>query len=101
MVRLFDEPVPYYHENRFMLTEDGIYLTPYRREFDWPAMRDILGETFDLDDPKVRRVVEGMFADGKIIVGSYYPSTEGVAIEVPPETSGYARRRIEEVFDDV
>ncbi len=101
MVRLFDEPVPYYHENRFVLTEERVYFTPYRREFDWPHVRDILGEIFNLDDPEVCGEVEGMFSDGKIIIGSYYPSTEGIVIEVPLETSGYVRRRIEEVLGGV
>jgi hypothetical protein len=98
MVRLFDEPVSYCHETRFVLTEDRVYFTSYRREFDWPHVRDILGEIFNLDDPEVCGEVEGIFSDGKIIVGSYYPSTEGIVIEVPLETSGYVRRRIEEVF---
>ncbi len=101
LVKLFDEPVPYYHENRFVLTEDRVYFTPYRREFDWPPMRDILGEIFDLDDPEVYKEVEDMFSEDRIIVGSYYPSTKGVVIEVPLETSGYVKRRIEEVFGDV
>lgn len=48
MVRLFDEPVPYLHENRFVITEDRAYFVPYRREFDWPLVRDILGEIFDV-----------------------------------------------------
>ncbi len=101
MVRLFDEPVPYYHENRFVITEERVYFTPYRREFDWPLVRDILGEIFNPDDPEVCGEVEGIFSDGKIIVGSYCPSTQGIVIEVPLETSGYVRRRIEEVFGGV
>lgn len=100
-MRLFDEPVPYYHENRFVLTEDRVYFTPYRREFDWPLVRDILGEIFDLDDPDVHESVDNMLFDGLIIIGSYYLSTKGLVIEVPLETSGYVRRRIEEVFGDV
>ena len=100
-MRLFDEPVPYCHESRFVITEDRAYFVPYRKEFDWPLVRDILGEIFYLDDPEVYRKVEGMFSEERIIVGSYYPSTEGVMIEVPLETSGYVRRRIGEVFGDV
>ena len=100
-MRLFDEPVPYCHKNRFVITEEQAYFVPYRREFDWPHVRDILGEIFDLDDPEVYREVDGRFSEDRIIVGSYYPSTEGVVIEVPLETSGYVRRRIEEVFGDV
>ena len=100
-MKLFERPLRYYHENRFVITEDRAYFVPYRREVDWPLVRDILGEIFDLDDPEVYREVEGRFSEGEIIVGSYYPSTEGVVIEVPLETSGYVRRRIEEVFGEV
>ncbi len=83
MVRLFDEPVPYYHENRFVLTEERVYFTPYRREFDWPLVRDILGEIFNLDDPEVCGEVEGMFSDGKMIIGSYFPSSGEIIVQVP------------------
>jgi hypothetical protein len=100
MVRLFDEPVPYYHENRFVITEDKVWFVPYRRELDWPPARDILGEIFDLDDPDVHERVDNMLFDGLIVIGSYFPSSGEVIVQVPLESSEYTRSRIEEVFGD-
>ncbi len=97
-MRLFDEPVAYYHENRFVLTEERVYFTPYRREFDWPLVRNILGEIFNLDDPEVCGEVEGMFSDGKMIIGSYFPSSGEIIVQVPLEPSEYVQKKIEEVF---
>ena len=81
-----------------MITEDRAYFVPYRREFDWPIMKDILMEIFDLDDPGIYKEVEGRFSEGRIIVGSYFPSNEEIIIHTPLERSGYVQRRIEEVF---
>ncbi len=98
MVRLFDEPVAYYHENRFVLTEERVYFTPYRREFDWPLVRDILGEIFNLDDPDVHESVDNMLSDGSMVIGSYFPSSGEIIVQVPLEPSEYVQKKIEEVF---
>ena len=91
----------YYDENKFVITEDRAYFVAYRREIDWPIMRDIIGTIFDLDDPEVYRDVEDRFSEGKVIVGYYYPKTRHVTIIFPEEWGGYVERRIEEVFGDV
>lgn len=98
---MFEHPLPYYYENKFVITDDRAYFVPYRRELDWPIMRDILGEIFDLDDPEIIEEVDGRFSEGRIIVGYYYPSTKEVVIQVPLETSEYVEKRIREVFGDV
>jgi hypothetical protein len=41
-VTLFERPLAYYFENKFVITEDRAYFVPYKREFDWPTMKDIL-----------------------------------------------------------
>jgi hypothetical protein len=97
-LKLFEHPLSYYFENKFVITEDRAYFVPYRRELDWPIMRDILGGIFDLCDPEVLRDVEGRFSEGRIIVGYYYPKTGHVTIIFPDEWSRYVERRIEEVF---
>ena len=94
-------PITYYFCNKFVLTKDRSFFFPYRREFCFPPMRDILGEIFDLDDPKVYGEVRDRLAIGRIIVGDYFPSTKEVIIQVPLETSDYVEKRIEEVFGDV
>jgi hypothetical protein len=81
-----------------VITEDGAYFVPYRRELDWPIMRDILGEIFDLDDLEVHREVRVRLAVGRIIVGDYFPSSEEVVIQVPLGTSNFVEKRIREVF---
>ncbi|CAA9265943.1 MAG: hypothetical protein AVDCRST_MAG93-2410, partial [uncultured Chloroflexia bacterium] len=47
-MRLYDRPVEGYR-NKFVLTEDAAYFVPCPNNS--PAMIDILGELFDLDDP--------------------------------------------------
>jgi len=88
----------YYFCNKFVLTEQRAYFFPYRREFCFPLIVDILREIFDLDDPGVYRKVRNKLAVGRIIVGDYYPSTEEVVIQVPLVKSQYTEKRIEEVF---
>ena len=60
-MKLFDRPVAHYHENRFVIAEDGAWFVPYRRELDWPPMADILAAVLDL----------GVIAES-VIVGSYF-----------------------------
>jgi len=90
--------MPYYFANRFVITEDETFFVPYRREFDFPPMIDILREIFDLDDPEVYREIRARLAIGMIIVGDYFPSSKDVVIQVPLETSEYTEKRIREVF---
>ena len=97
-VTLFERPLTYYHENKFVITENRAYFVPYRRELDWPVMGDILGQIFDLDDPEVYRDIEVRFSEGRIIVGYYYPKTGHVTIIFPEEWGRYVERRIAEVF---
>ena len=97
-VELFNKPVTYYFVNRFVITEDRAWFVPYRTEFDWPVLRDILSEIFDLDDPEVYRDVRDRLAVSRIIVGDYYPKTKEVVIQVPLETNDYVEMRIREVF---
>lgn len=33
-VKLFEHPLTYYYENKFVITEDRAYFVPYRREID-------------------------------------------------------------------
>jgi hypothetical protein len=100
MVSPSRHPITYYFCNKFVLTEQRTYFFPYRREFCFPPIRDILGEIFDLDDPKVFRDVKDRLAVGGIIVGDYFPKTKEMVIQVPVETSGYVEKRIDEVFGD-
>jgi len=97
-VKLFEQPLRYYYENKFVITEDRAYFVPYKREFDWPIMRDILMEIFDLDDPEIYKEVEGRFSEGRVIVGYYYPKTNHIRIIFPDKRHGYVQRRINEVF---
>ncbi len=100
-MKLFERPVVYYHENRFVLTEDGAWFVPYRRELDWPTARNIVVEIFDLDDPDIHNSVDNMLDSGSLIIGSYFSSSGEVIVQVPLEPSGCTRSRIEEVFADV
>lgn len=97
-MKLFERPVAYYFENKFVLTEDRAYFVPYRRDIDWPIMRDILMEIFDLDDPEIYEEVEGRFSEGKIIVGYCYPKRNQVTVAFPEERSEYVQERLREVF---
>ena len=99
-MKLFDRPVAYYHENRFVITEDKAWFVPYRRELDWPTARDILAAIFDLDDPAVHESVDKMLDDGLIVIGSFFPSNGEVIVQVPLEPNGYTRGRIGAVFGD-
>lgn len=96
-MKLYDQPVEGYL-NKFVITEDNAYFIPYLRNTDAPTIIEILGEVFDLDDPQVHRDVDGRLFGGRIILGYFEPATKEVVIHVPLETSGYVRRRIEEVF---
>ena len=100
MVKLFERPVAHYHENRFVITEDGTWFVPYRRGLDRPTARDILAAIFDLDDPAVHESVDKMLDDGLIVIGSYFPVSGEIIVQVPLEPSEYIRSRIEEVFGD-
>jgi len=97
-LKLFKRPLAYYFENKFVITEDRAYFVPYRREIDWPIMRDLLMEIFDLDDPEVYKEVKDRFSEGRVILGYYYPKTGHVTIIFPEEWSKYIERRIEEAF---
>jgi hypothetical protein len=55
-------------------------------------------EIFDLDDPEVYAEVEGRFSEGRVIVGSYFPSNDEMIIHTPLERSEYVYKRIREVF---
>ena len=98
MVSLSKHPITYYYDNKFVLTEETAYFVPYRSEFCFPPIVDILREIFGLDDPEIYRGVRDRLAIGLIVVGDYFPSTKEVIIQVPLETSDYVERRIEEVF---
>jgi hypothetical protein len=97
-MKLFERPLAYYRENKFVITVDRAYFVPYRREIDWPIMRDILGQIIDLDDPAVYRDVEDRFSEGRIIVGYFYPKIGHITIIFPEKRDGYVQRRINEVF---
>ena len=99
-MKLFESPVAYYHENRFVITEDKAWFVPYRRELDWPRAIDILAAIFDLDDPAVHERVDNMLESASLIIGSYFPSSGEVIVQVPLEPSEYTRSRIGEVFGD-
>jgi hypothetical protein len=93
-------PMTYYRANRFLLTEDSSYFFPYREEFLYPPLVDILREIFDLDDPAIYREVRGKLAVGLIIVGDYFPKTKELVIQVPLVESQYTEKRIREIFGD-
>jgi len=99
-MRFFERPVAYYHENRFIITEDGAWFVPYGRELDWPPIADILAAIFDLDDPEVVEDLDRTFLEGRMIFGYYYPKTNSIKIDFPEVWGGYVERRIEEVFRD-
>jgi len=65
----------YYYDNKFVLTEHGSYFFPFRREFCFPPVMDILQEIFDLDDPEVYKEVGARLAVGRIIGGDYFTPT--------------------------
>ncbi len=95
-MRLCDRPVEG-HRNKFVITEDAAYFVPCLDTS--PAMIEILGEVFDLDDPQVHRDVDGRLFGGKIVLGYFEPATKEVVIQTPLETSSYVERRVGEVFD--
>ncbi len=97
-MRLYDRPVEG-HRNKFVITEDAAYFLPYLNRDDAPAMIEILGEAFDLDDPRVHNDVDDELDEGRIILGHYHPSTKEIIVHTPLETSEYVERRIGEVFD--
>ncbi len=97
-MRLYDRPVEG-QPNKFVITEDAAYFVPCLDNS--PAMIEILGEVFDLDDPQVHRDVDGRLFGGRIVLGYFEPATKEVVIQTPLEASRYVGKRIEEVFGDV
>jgi hypothetical protein len=97
-LRLYDRPVEG-QPNKFVITEDAAYFVPCLDNS--PAMIEILGEVFDLDDPQVHRDVDGRLFGGRIVLGYFEPATKEVVIQTPLEASRYVGKRIEEVFGDV
>ncbi len=95
-MRLYDRPVGG-HRKKFVITEDAAYFVPCLENS--PAMIEILGEVFDLDDPEIFREVDDKLDEGRIILGDYHPSTKEMIVHTPLETSSYVERRIGEVFD--
>ena len=100
MLKLFERPIAYYYENRFIITGDGGWFVPLRRELDWAPAIDFPAAIFDLDDPNTHERVDNMLSDGLIVIGSYFPSSGEVIVQMPLEQSEYTRSRIEEVFGD-
>ena len=93
---LYDRPVEG-HRNKFVITEDAAYFVPCPDNS--PAMIEILGEVFDLDNPEIFREVDDKLDEGRIILGDYHPSTKEMIVHTPLETSEYVQRRLKEVFD--
>ncbi|MDP9438430.1 MAG: hypothetical protein M3P49_06775 [Actinomycetota bacterium] len=96
-MRLYDWPVEG-HPNKFVITEDAAYFVPCPNNS--PALIEILGEVFDLDDPEVFGEVDDKLDEGRIILGHYHPSTKEIIVHTPLETSEYVQRRLKEVFGD-
>ena len=94
-LRLYDRPVEG-HRNKFVLTEDAAYFVPCPNNS--PALIEILGGVFDLDDPQVHRDVDGRLFGGRIVLGYFEPATKEVVIQTPLETNEYVERRVGEVF---
>ena len=97
-MRLYDRPVEG-HRNKFVITEGAAYFVPCPDNS--PAMIEILGEVFDLDNPEIFREVDDKLDEGSIVLGDYRPSTKEIIVHTPLETSGYVEKRIGEVFGDV
>lgn len=97
---LFEHPLDYYGENKFVITENRAYFIPYRRELDYPNMKAILMEIFDLNDPETYEGVKARFSEGTIIVGSYFSSTRQRIIDTPPDVNEYVEKRLKDVFGD-
>ena len=96
-----EHPLTYYYDNKFVIAEQRAYFVPYHRVLCFPPLRDILWEIFDLDDPEVYREVEGRFAEGRIIVGDYFPGSREIIVQFPKESDDYVEKRIKEVFGNV
>lgn len=95
-MRLYDRPVEG-HRNKFVITEGAAYFVPCPNNS--PAMIEILGEVFDLDNPEIFREVDDKLDEGSIVLGDYRPSTKEIIVHTPLETSEYVQRRLNEVFD--
>jgi hypothetical protein len=96
-LRLYDRPAGG-HPNKFVITEDAAYFLPYLNRDDAPAMMEILGQVFDLDDPEIFREVDDQLDEGRIILGDYRPSTKEMIVHTPLESSEYVEKRVGEVF---
>ncbi len=77
---LYDRPVEG-HRNKFVITEDAAYFVPCPDNS--PAMIEILGEVFDLDNPEIFREVDDKLDEGRIILGDYRPSTKEIIVHTP------------------
>ena len=95
-MELYDRPVGG-HRNKFVITEGAAYFVPCPNNS--PAMIEILGEVFDLDDPEIFGEVDDKLDEGRIILGDYHPSTKEIIVHTPLETNEYVEKRIGEVFD--
>jgi hypothetical protein len=98
-LRTYKQPVEGY-ENKFIITEEESYFVPYVDKGNAPRMIEILGEIFDLDDPKVHDEVDGKLLEGSVILGYYDPSNKEIAIHTPLETSEYVEKRLKEIFGE-
>ena len=96
-MRLYDRPVEG-QRNKFVITEDAAYFVPCLDNA--PAIIEILGEVFDLDDHEVFRESDDRLDEGRSILGDYHPSTKEIIVHTPLETSEYVEKRIGEVFGD-
>ncbi len=81
-MRIYEQPVEDY-KNKFVITEAESYFTPYLRKTDTPKMIEILGEIFDLNDPKVHKEVDDKLLGGRMILGYYDPSTKEIIVHTP------------------
>ena len=96
-MRIYKQPVEGY-QNKFIITEAESYFVPYIDKDEAPRMIEILGEIFDLDDPKVHEEVDDKLPEGRIILGYYDPSNKEMDIHTPLDTSEHVKKRLKEVY---